>query len=74
MILIYMKQCMVHNNPHPPRRLRGQKGKAMRKDLEKKLFDLRFDMDLIGQEDELKKAISCLSDEELIEAIEEQEG
>lgn len=46
----------------------------MRKALEKKLFDLRFDMDLIGQEDELRMAISCLSDEELIEAIEEQEG
>lgn len=46
----------------------------MRNALEKKLFDLRFDMDLIGQEDELRKAISCLSDEELIEAIEEQEG
>lgn len=45
----------------------------MRAQLELKLFDLRYDMDLIGQEQELKEAIHNLSDEELLEAIEEME-
>lgn len=46
----------------------------MRQVMEQKLFTLRYDMDLIGQEQELREAISSLSDDELVEAIEEQEG
>lgn len=47
---------------------------AMRKELEQKLFDLRYDMDCIadgGQE--LKQAIAGLTDEELTELIAEYE-
>lgn len=50
-----------------------RKEKDMRAQLEAKLFDLRYDMDLIGQEQELKEAIHNLSDAELLEAIEEME-
>lgn len=45
-----------------------------RKELEQRLYDLRYDMDCIadgGQE--LKQAISGLTDEELTEAIKYQE-
>lgn len=43
----------------------------MRQAMEQKLFDLRFDMDMIGQEQELREAISSLSDEELAELVNE---
>ena len=43
----------------------------MRKHLEQTLFDLRYDMDMIGQEQELREAISSLSDEELAELVNE---
>lgn len=46
----------------------------MRKHMEQTLFDLRYDMDMIGQEQELREAISSLSDEELAEQINEYEG
>lgn len=45
-----------------------------RKELEQKLYDLRYDMDCIadgGQE--LKQAIAGLTDDDLVEAIREQE-
>ena len=46
----------------------------MRQELEQRLFDLRYDMDCIPDGGfELRQAIKGLTDEELIEAIREQE-
>lgn len=44
-----------------------------RKELEQRLYDLRYDMDLIGQEDILRLTIRAMSDSELIEMIQKYE-
>lgn len=52
----------------------GEEDDMTRKELEQRLYDLRYDMDCIadgGQE--LRQAIACLTDEELTEAIRGQE-
>lgn len=49
------------------------KEKDMRKELEEKLFDLIYDMDMIGQEQELREAIAGASDEALVEMIRDYE-
>jgi hypothetical protein len=49
------------------------KEKNMRKELEEKLFDLIYDMDMIGQEQELREAIAGASDEALVEMIRDYE-
>lgn len=49
------------------------KEKNIRKELEEKLFDLIYDMDMIGQEQELREAIAGASDEALVEMIRDYE-
>ena len=44
-----------------------------RKELEKRLYDLRLDMDCIGELDELEIEIRGLNDAELMELIKEYE-
>lgn len=44
-----------------------------REELEKRLYDMRLDMDCIGELDELKAEIRGLNDAELIELIAEYE-
>lgn len=44
-----------------------------RRELEKRLYDLRLDMDCIGELDELEAEIRGLTDDALMEAIREQE-
>lgn len=46
---------------------------AAREGLEAKLYDMRYDMDLIGQEEILRLTIRAMSDEELMEMIQEME-
>lgn len=50
-----------------------RKEKDMRAQLEEKLFDLIYDMDMIGQEQELREAIAGVSDEALVEMIRDYE-
>lgn len=45
----------------------------MRKELEQRLYDLRYDMDLIGLEEDLKNEIRNLTDEELVNLVNEYE-
>ena len=45
----------------------------MRQELEQRLFDLRYDMDCIGCEDEMREQIHGLDDDELLELIKEYE-
>lgn len=46
---------------------------AARESLEAKLYDMRYDMDLIGQEDVLRLTIRAMSDGELVNQIREYE-
>lgn len=41
--------------------------------LEAKLYDMRYDMDLIGQEEILRLTIRAMSDDELVEMIQKYE-
>lgn len=55
---------------------RGRKapeGGNMRQELEKRLYDLRFDMDCIDLEEDLRNEIRNLTDEELVNLIAEYE-
>ena len=61
--------CLESVGWHEPPR----KEKDMRKELEEKLFDLIYDMDMIGQEQELREAIAGASDEALVEMIRDYE-
>lgn len=45
----------------------------MREELEQRLFDFRYDMDLIGLEEDLKNEIRNLTDEELVNLVNEYE-
>lgn len=45
----------------------------MREELEQRLFDFRYDMDLIGLEEELRNEIRNLTDEELVNLVNEYE-
>ena len=45
----------------------------MRKQLEQRLFDLSYDMDMLGQEDLMWESIHMMTDDELAEQIREYE-
>lgn len=45
----------------------------MRQELEQRLFELRFDMDCIGEETRLAEEIRSLTDEDLVNLIAEYE-
>lgn len=64
----------MHGIEGRPLKAAPEGGNMTRKELEQKLYDLRYDMDCIPDGDqELKQAIAGLTDDDLVEAIREQE-